>query len=556
MNRGASDAFHSIFGWLSDFVTSLGDEPSTTPSHVMRLFRAQLRDCQKAYRDAANVCLHLCPERTGDPTKFVRMMDDLHRGLLAKLFTEIAWCDRKWSRAEKELSIELFKHLWGAKVKSDQLAQSLETTVAHAEMLKWRDLLAPFRDYEPLREKIVEIRGICSRFTHLIASADNDLKSEEAIRLRDLQKEIDNALIITDDATTPQPPVAEVRSTSTQVTQMLQPESPPLDIDDLFTGAAVGGAAAGPPSGRMPPPRRKPKTTSRTASAQEPPIEETPLTDPQADQKTVLNEAFAELRNLVGLKAIKKDVQELVQFLRVQTARRQADLPTAEVSLHSVFCGNPGTGKTTVARILGRIFFGLGLLKRGHTIEADRSRLVAEYAGQTGPRTSEVVDEALDGVLFIDEAYSLVAEKGDDPFGAECVQTLLKRMEDDRSRLVIVLAGYPEPMDRMLRSNPGLKSRFQHTMQFEDYDPKELLAIYQKLCKQHAYKLSEAAQATLIEELQKIHSRRDEHFGNGRTARNLFEKSIRRLASRIINTAPLTRKLLTTIEPADIHPQK
>ena len=551
MNRGASDAFHSIFGWLSDFVTSLGDQPST-PSSVMRLFRSQLRDCEKAYRDVANVCLHLCPDRTGDPAKFLHMMDDLHRGLLAKLFTEIAWCDRKWSKAEKELSVELFRHLWGAKVKSDQLAQSLETTVAHAEMLKWRDLLAPFRDFEPLREKAVEIRGICSRFTHLIASADNDLKQAEAIRLRDLQQEIDKALIVTDDALNPQPPVAEVRSASAQVTQMLQPQSPPLDIDDLTPGGAViGGAAAGAASSK-----RSRKSKPQSAPKQQQDIEDDPLTDPLADPKTVLKEAFAELRSLVGLKAIKKDIQELVQFLRVQSARRQAKLPTAEVSLHSVFCGNPGTGKTTVARILGRIFFGLGLLKRGHTIEADRARLVAEYAGQTAPRTSEVVDEALDGVLFIDEAYSLIAEKGDDPFGAECVQTLLKRMEDDRSRLVIVLAGYPEPMDRMLRSNPGLKSRFQHTMQFEDYDPPELLAIFEKLCKQHAYKLSDAARTTLSEELNKIHAARDEHFGNGRSARNLFEKSIRRLASRIINTAPLTRKLLTTIEPADIHPQQ
>ena len=191
---------------------------------------------------------------------------------------------------------------------------------------------------------------------------------------------------------------------------------------------------------------------------------------------------MAELDRLIGLANIKDEVRTLANFLKVQAKRKEAGLPTTELSLHMVFGGNPGTGKTTVARIVGKIFGAMGVLDKGHLIETDRSGLVAEYAGQTGPKTQKKIDEALDGVLFIDEAYTLIAAEGDDPYGHEAVQTLLKRMEDDRERLVVILAGYPVEMVALLRSNPGLSSRFSRQLDFVDYTPLELVQIFGQMC--------------------------------------------------------------------------
>jgi SpoVK/Ycf46/Vps4 family AAA+-type ATPase len=226
--------------------------------------------------------------------------------------------------------------------------------------------------------------------------------------------------------------------------------------------------------------------------------------------------------------------------------------PQTQITLHSVFTGNPGTGKTTVARLLGRLFGAMGILPRGHLIETDRSGLVAEYAGQTAPKAHKKIDEALDGVLFIDEAYSLVAEKGDDPYGAEALQVLLKRMEDNRDRLVVVLAGYPQPMDRLLKSNPGLSSRFSRHFRFPDYTAGELGHIFQSLCVKNRYELPVMTRVKLLLGFEYLLARRDEHFGNGRLARNIFEQAIGRLANRITSIVPLTRELLVTLEADDI----
>jgi SpoVK/Ycf46/Vps4 family AAA+-type ATPase len=217
-----------------------------------------------------------------------------------------------------------------------------------------------------------------------------------------------------------------------------------------------------------------------------------------------------------------------------------------------VFHGNPGTGKTSVARIVGKVYGALGVLSKGHLVETDRAGLVAEYAGQTGPKTNKKIDEALDGVLFIDEAYSLIAREGDDPFGHEAVQALLKRMEDDRERLVVILAGYPQEMDELLATNPGLSSRLGRQLAFEDYAPTELARIFGKLCATNHYELRNLARVKLLLGLDWLYDRRDRHFGNGRTVRNLFEHAIRRLANRVASIAQITREHLTVLEEGDI----
>lgn len=218
-----------------------------------------------------------------------------------------------------------------------------------------------------------------------------------------------------------------------------------------------------------------------------------------------------------------------------------------------VFTGNPGTGKTSVARILGRIFGAMGVLEKGHLVETDRSGLVAEYIGQTGPKANKKIDEALGGVLFIDEAYSLVAKQGDDPFGHEAVQTLLKRSEDDREHLVVILAGYPDEMRTLLESNPGLTSRFSRQMHFDDYTPLELSRIFGAMCNQNHYRLSPQTRAKAIFGMTALHRLRDRHFGNGRAVRNLFEQAIRRMANRIADIEHLSQHELTLLEAADVE---
>jgi hypothetical protein len=268
--------------------------------------------------------------------------------------------------------------------------------------------------------------------------------------------------------------------------------------------------------------------------------------------KEDLADVLQALDALIGLATIKQDVRELVHFLKMQEERRKFDLPQTPISLHAVFTGNPGTGKTTVARLFGRILGAMGILTKGHLIETDRSGLVAEYAGQTAPKTNLRVSEALDGVLFIDEAYSLVAESGDDPYGTEAVQTLLKRMEDDRDRLVVILAGYPRPMEELLQTNPGLSSRFSRTFRFPDYTVIELGRVFATFAQRDHYQLPAATRAKLLLGFRYLLDRRDEHFGNGRLARNIFERSVRRLASRLSGVATLTKALLTTLQPDDI----
>jgi len=238
----------------------------------------------------------------------------------------------------------------------------------------------------------------------------------------------------------------------------------------------------------------------------------------------------------------------------MQVLRRQQGLPTVKASLHSVFFGNPGTGKTTVARLMGRIYKSLGLLRRGHVIECDRGRLVAEYVGQTAVRTHAAIASALDGILFIDEAYAL-AGRGAEDFGNEAIETLLKRMEDDRDRLIVVVAGYTKPMEQFIASNPGLESRFTNYLKFPDYQPAELAEIFHRMAAQSGLVSPPEAAAKIMALCERLYAARNEQFGNAREMRNLFESAVRNQSTRLVAGGQCDREALTTLLPGDVPDQ-
>jgi hypothetical protein len=264
-----------------------------------------------------------------------------------------------------------------------------------------------------------------------------------------------------------------------------------------------------------------------------------------------LNAILKELDAMVGLTPVKAEVHRAANFARLQVLRKQQGLPAVQASLHSVFFGNPGTGKTTVARLMGRIYKSLGLLRRGHVVECDRGRLVAEYVGQTAVRTHAAIDSALDGILFIDEAYAL-AGRGAEDFGAEAIETLLKRMEDERDRLIVIVAGYSKPMEQFIASNPGLESRFANYLNFPDYQPDELLEIFHRMASQSGLVCSPEAERKARELTVKLYAARNEQFGNAREMRNLFESSVRNQCTRLAESGRCDRDALTTLLPEDL----
>ena len=273
---------------------------------------------------------------------------------------------------------------------------------------------------------------------------------------------------------------------------------------------------------------------------EEPPKEQEPEEDPM-DQ----------LNSLIGLTTIKRDVAELMDFVKIQKMRQDQGLKSVPVSLHLVFTGNPGTGKTTVARIIGKLYKKIGVLSKGQLVEVDRSGLVAGYVGQTAIKTQEQIKKAMGGVLFIDEAYAL-AQK-DDAFGQEAIDTILKAMEDNRKDLVVIVAGYTKPMEKFINSNPGLKSRFNKYIEFPDYKPEELLSIFEGMCEKAQFILSDEAKDYLGQSFKELYARRKPDFANGRTVRNYFEKALTNLGDRLAeSTEEITDEDLMTIVAEDV----
>ncbi|MFF7580970.1 right-handed parallel beta-helix repeat-containing protein [Streptomyces sp. NPDC008061] len=296
------------------------------------------------------------------------------------------------------------------------------------------------------------------------------------------------------------------------------------------SGAAVIAGTRGPTAG-----------TARAGAAA------TRLAGAEEDQ---LPQLLAELAQLVGLEDVKNEVASMAKLMQMVKRRQDAGLQPPPLSRHLIFAGNPGTGKTTVARFYGRLLAALGLLANGHLIEADRNTLVGEYVGHTAPKTTAVFRQALGGVLFIDEAYALVPAGQSSDFGHEAISTLVKLMEDHRDDVVVIAAGYPEDMNRLIDSNPGLASRFTRTLRFDDYSPDELVRIVEHQAAQHEYRISEETGARLLSHFDSI--QRTERFGNGRTARQVFQRMTEQHAMRVTDAADPSDEDLTLLLPADV----
>ncbi len=271
---------------------------------------------------------------------------------------------------------------------------------------------------------------------------------------------------------------------------------------------------------------------------------------PEKDE--TFEEVMKKIDDLVGMKNIKEQITTFVNLIKVQKEREQRNMPVAPLSLHAVFYGPPGTGKTTIARLLGKVYKSLKLLSQGHLTETDRAGLVAGYVGQTAIKTDEIIQKAMDGVLFIDEAYSLSPLDGANDFGQEAIDTLLKRMEDYREKFVVIAAGYTDEMQLFINSNPGLKSRFNRFFYFDHYKPEDLLLIMEMFVKNAGFKLDADAKAKALAMFSDAYDNRDRTFGNGRFVRNVFERSVERQANRIAGIAPLTDGILTTLTTGDI----
>jgi hypothetical protein len=285
--------------------------------------------------------------------------------------------------------------------------------------------------------------------------------------------------------------------------------------------------------------------------------QQSPLTQCKGEQRQSSTQApplqsvLSELDTLIGLQGVKHEMRSLANLMRIQKLRADSHMQVSRISRHLVFTGNPGTGKTTVARLLGRIYQALGFLSSGHVVEVDRSGLVAGYVGQTALKTRDAIAKAMNGILFVDEAYALANRNGND-YGQEAIDTLLKAMEDYRDRLVVIVAGYPELMLEFLSSNPGLRSRFSRTIAFEDYSLSQLEEIYLNMAREAGYRLAENTQHIVRIALAEAVSKAASNFGNARGVRNLFELSQMKQADRLAKLTSVSEEELALLSPSDI----
>lgn len=269
------------------------------------------------------------------------------------------------------------------------------------------------------------------------------------------------------------------------------------------------------------------------------------------EDKRTLPELLSDLNELIGLKNVKTKVNDLIAYQKVQQMRKTKGLPSTKNTLHLAFMGKPGTGKTTVARIVGRIYKQLGLLTKGHFIEVSRTDLIAGYQGQTALKVKKVIEKAKGGVLFIDEAYSITENDQSDSYGRECLTELTKALEDYREDLVVIVAGYNDPMNKFFDSNPGLKSRFNTFIEFEDYTDVELEDILFMMCNRNEYVLSEEAKMNIKTALKELVETKDESFGNGRLVRNIYDELVMNHAKRVVNIEDPSREELSIIKAID-----
>ncbi len=320
---------------------------------------------------------------------------------------------------------------------------------------------------------------------------------------------------------------------------------------DNFPVSETGGTNAAPGASNT---TETPGNVSQTPGASNTqtdgggPVQEAPQEEELPPPES-MEDLRKELDGYIGLEVVKKEVRSLIDLVKVHKMRRENDLPEPDLSLHMVFTGNPGTGKTTIARLMSRIYRSLGILSKGQLVETDRSGLVAGYVGQTALKTSKVIEKAMGGVLFIDEAYTL-SGKGESDFGQEAIDTLLKAMEDHRDDLIVIVAGYDELMGRFIHSNPGLESRFNRFLHFDDYTTEELLSMFKMRCDKGKYTLSEEAEEAAKKRLE---AENGPTFANGRGVRNLFERVLVRQAGRLASQESVTKEQLMEIRPEDFE---